>query len=220
MRGKVWRSWCTGRAGETARCVCCHDGLAVAVGRRGPYYKNTLALEIRASLISAHGGRHALPTGMHGSTCSCESRCHDGRIETTADPPAAPTTDVRFVSVLTKNTYALILAGGRGSRLKNLTDWRAKPAVPFGGKFRIIDFPLSNCVNSGHPPHRRRHAIQVAQPDPPHPARLELPRRAHEGVHRSHAGPAARAGALVPGHRGRGVPEPGHPARPTIPTTC
>ncbi len=55
----------------------------------------------------------------------------------------------RFVSVLTKNTVALILAGGRGSRLKNLTDWRAKPGVPFGGKFRIIDFPLSNCLNSG-----------------------------------------------------------------------
>ena len=55
----------------------------------------------------------------------------------------------RFVSVLTKNTVALILAGGRGSRLKQLTDWRAKPAVPFGGKFRIIDFPLSNCLNSG-----------------------------------------------------------------------
>jgi glucose-1-phosphate adenylyltransferase len=58
-------------------------------------------------------------------------------------------TDLRFVSVITKNTYGLILAGGRGSRLKELTDWRAKPAVPFGGKFRIIDFPLSNCVNSG-----------------------------------------------------------------------
>ncbi len=55
----------------------------------------------------------------------------------------------RFISVLTKNTVALILAGGRGSRLKDLTDWRAKPAVPFGGKFRIIDFPLSNCINSG-----------------------------------------------------------------------
>ncbi len=55
----------------------------------------------------------------------------------------------RFVSLLTKNTVALILAGGRGSRLRQLTDWRAKPAVPFGGKFRIIDFPLSNCVNSG-----------------------------------------------------------------------
>lgn len=55
----------------------------------------------------------------------------------------------RFVSRLTRNTLALILAGGRGSRLKYLTLWRAKPAVPFGGKFRIIDFPLSNCMNSG-----------------------------------------------------------------------
>jgi glucose-1-phosphate adenylyltransferase len=55
----------------------------------------------------------------------------------------------RFVSRLTKNTFAMILAGGRGSRLGPLTDWRAKPAVPFGGKFRIIDFPLSNCINSG-----------------------------------------------------------------------
>ena len=55
----------------------------------------------------------------------------------------------RFVSQLTKNAYAMILAGGRGSRLKQLTDWRAKPAVPFAGKFRVIDFTLSNCVNSG-----------------------------------------------------------------------
>ncbi len=55
----------------------------------------------------------------------------------------------RFVSLLTRNTLALILAGGRGSRLHDLTEWRAKPAVPFGGKFRIIDFPLSNCLNSG-----------------------------------------------------------------------
>ncbi len=55
----------------------------------------------------------------------------------------------RYVSRLTKSTFALILAGGRGSRLGPLTDWRAKPAVPFGGKFRIIDFPLSNCINSG-----------------------------------------------------------------------
>ena len=48
-----------------------------------------------------------------------------------------------------KGTLALVLAGGRGSRLKNLTDDEAKPAVPFAGKFRIIDFPLSNCINSG-----------------------------------------------------------------------
>ncbi|MDI6747892.1 MAG: glucose-1-phosphate adenylyltransferase [Rhodocyclaceae bacterium] len=55
----------------------------------------------------------------------------------------------RFVSQLTRSSYAIILAGGRGSRLMQLTDWRCKPAVPFGGKFRIIDFALSNCVNSG-----------------------------------------------------------------------
>ena len=59
------------------------------------------------------------------------------------------TTSTRFHNSATHNTLALILAGGRGSRLRQLTDWRAKPAVPFGGKFRIIDFPLSNCVNSG-----------------------------------------------------------------------
>ncbi len=46
-------------------------------------------------------------------------------------------------------SVALILAGGRGTRLKDLTNKRAKPAVHFGGKFRIIDFALSNCINSG-----------------------------------------------------------------------
>ena len=55
----------------------------------------------------------------------------------------------RFVSRLTRSTMAMIMAGGRGSRLQDLTEDRAKPATPFGGKFRIIDFPLSNCVNSG-----------------------------------------------------------------------
>lgn len=57
--------------------------------------------------------------------------------------------DNRNISNLTRETYALVLAGGRGSRLHELTDWRAKPATFFGGKFRIIDFPLSNCINSG-----------------------------------------------------------------------
>jgi glucose-1-phosphate adenylyltransferase len=55
----------------------------------------------------------------------------------------------RRISSLTKETYALVLAGGRGSRLFELTNNRAKPATFFGGKFRIIDFPLSNCINSG-----------------------------------------------------------------------
>jgi len=50
---------------------------------------------------------------------------------------------------LTSRAYALVLAGGRGSRLRQLTDHRAKPAVPFAGTMRIIDFALANCVNSG-----------------------------------------------------------------------
>ena len=49
----------------------------------------------------------------------------------------------------TKDILALILAGGKGERLHPLTLHRAKPAVPFGGKYRIIDFTLSNCINSG-----------------------------------------------------------------------
>jgi len=48
-----------------------------------------------------------------------------------------------------KHTLALILAGGSGTRLQSLTRWHSKPAVPFGGKYRTIDFPLSNCINSG-----------------------------------------------------------------------
>ena len=72
-----------------------------------------------------------------------------------SSPPPSACSDSAFAlnerstTGLTRNTYAIILAGGRGSRLHGLTNWRAKPAVPFGGKFRIIDFPLSNCVNSG-----------------------------------------------------------------------
>ncbi|MGB0749377.1 MAG: glucose-1-phosphate adenylyltransferase [Magnetospiraceae bacterium] len=57
-----------------------------------------------------------------------------------------PTTDV---NAALRRTLALVLAGGRGTRLRCLTESQSKPAVPIGGKFRIIDFPLSNCLNSG-----------------------------------------------------------------------
>lgn len=66
-------------------------------------------------------------------------------VEDAARDRSEPVSDGR----LARQSLALILAGGRGSRLGPLTNWRAKPAVPFGGKFRIIDFTLSNCVNSG-----------------------------------------------------------------------
>ncbi len=62
---------------------------------------------------------------------------------------AARTNTGRYVSRLTSGTLAVVMAGGRGERLKALTEHRCKPATPFGGKFRIVDFVLSNCVNSG-----------------------------------------------------------------------
>ena len=65
-------------------------------------------------------------------------------VETVAPDRSEPVSEKR----LARQSLAMILAGGRGSRLGPLTNWRAKPAVPFGGKFRIIDFTLSNCVNS------------------------------------------------------------------------
>ncbi len=124
-----------------------------------------------------------------------------------------PDSNVRFVSLITKNTYGLILAGGRGSRLRNLTDWRAKPAVPFGGKFRIIDFPLSNCVNSGI----RR--IGVATQYKSHSLIRHIQRgwsfldgRFQEFVDLLPASQRTHEETLVPGHRGRGVPESRHPA--------
>jgi len=55
----------------------------------------------------------------------------------------------RFVIQLTRNTFAMVLEGERSHGLHELTDWRSKPAVAFGGTFRIVDFTLSNCVNSG-----------------------------------------------------------------------
>jgi glucose-1-phosphate adenylyltransferase len=57
--------------------------------------------------------------------------------------------DGSTMAQLARQTVAIVLAGGRGARLGPLTEARAKPAVPFGGKFRIIDFSLSNCLNSG-----------------------------------------------------------------------
>ena len=59
------------------------------------------------------------------------------------------TPDPSTMAHLARQALAIVLAGGRGTRLGPLTDFRAKPAVPFGGKFRIIDFALSNCINSG-----------------------------------------------------------------------
>jgi glucose-1-phosphate adenylyltransferase len=63
--------------------------------------------------------------------------------------PAPRSIDPRYAALAARNTVACVLAGGRGARLRQLTEWRAKPSVAFGGKFRIVDFTLSNCINSG-----------------------------------------------------------------------
>ena len=65
------------------------------------------------------------------------------------DDPSGDFRTLPSAAQLTRHTLAIVLAGGRGERLGALTAWRAKPSVPFGGKFRIIDFTLSSCVNSG-----------------------------------------------------------------------
>ena len=74
--------------------------------------------------------------------------------------------------MIKKEMIAMLLAGGQGSRLGVLTSKVAKPAVSFGGKYRIIDFPLSNCINSGvdtvgvltqYQPHRDRHSLGFGQ---------------------------------------------------------
>ncbi|MET0291013.1 MAG: glucose-1-phosphate adenylyltransferase [Steroidobacteraceae bacterium] len=64
-------------------------------------------------------------------------------------PKPSRSSSGRYVSRLTSGALAMIMAGGRGERLRGLTEHRCKPATPFGGKFRIVDFVLSNCVNSG-----------------------------------------------------------------------
>ena len=113
-----------------------------------------------------------------------------------------------------RRAIALVLAGGRGSRLQHLTDRRAKPAVYFGGKFRIIDFALSNCINSGI----RR--IGVITQYKSHSLLRHLQRgwaflqsEMNEFVDLLPAQQRVDEEQLVPRHGRRGLPEPGHPAR-------
>ena len=103
------------------------------------------------------------------------------------------------------NTLALIDARGRGSRLEELTDWRVKPAVPFGGKFRIIDFGLSNCVNSGIrrmgicTQYKAQSLIRRVQP------RLELSRWTLRRIRGAPSRTAADAANLVQGNGPRSL---------------
>ncbi len=64
-------------------------------------------------------------------------------------------------SSILRQTISVILAGGQGERLFPLTSYRSKPSVPFGGKYRIIDFALSNCLNSGLRQNLCSYTVQI-----------------------------------------------------------
>ena len=117
-----------------------------------------------AQLEGSHDASLTKPNSKPNSTAKklvlCVAECGTLGVASRAAPSllppirigmrhAARTNTGRYVSRLTSGTLAVVMAGGRGERLKALTLHRCKPATPFGGKFRIIDFVLSNCVNSG-----------------------------------------------------------------------
>ena len=106
------------------------------------------------------------------------------------------------------DALVILLAGGAGERLSPLTRDRAKPAVYFGGPYRIIDFTLTQLHQLGAAPHLHRHAVQVAVAQPPHPHGLERRLGGARRVHRDPAAAEARRRALVPGHGRRRLPEP------------
>jgi glucose-1-phosphate adenylyltransferase len=136
----------TGLATETGRLV---SALRTMPNARAPGKRRRKAMLAGASANMADG----LDTvALNTRTSDMLDRVSPARIP--GRPVRDPNTQKqelsrRYVSRLTRNTLAVIMAGGRGERLKHLTDFRCKPATPFGGKFRIIDFVLSNCVNSG-----------------------------------------------------------------------
>jgi hypothetical protein len=96
-------------------------------------------------------------------TCTRHKVCHRVRSSRTPfsrAPPSVILVPWRFLSFVPciapsegsfpmRNVVSLVLGGGRGTRLYPLTKYRSKPAVPLGGKYRLIDIPLSNCINSG-----------------------------------------------------------------------
>ncbi len=105
------------------------------------------ALEYR--IIHRDGSVHWIEHGCH--PVHSANGTFRGRRVSNRDITERKKAEARAADLLhlAHRTYGLVLAGGRGTRLQQLTDERSKPAVPFGGKLKIIDFPLSNCVNSG-----------------------------------------------------------------------
>ena len=113
----------------------------------------------------------------------------------------------RVTGMAASKVLAIVLAGGEGKRLMPLTADRAKPAVPFGGVYRLVDFALSNLVNARYLQDRGADPVQVAQPRPAHLAGLADVHPAGQ-LHRPGAGAAAGRQALVSRQRRRDLPEP------------
>ena len=103
--------------------------------------------------------RRVCAANRHSDAARCDSpptvlsalswTCRTGRMQSIASTAAGTVVSRAIREQQMKDVLAVILAGGKGSRLEPLTRDRAKPAVPFGGAYRIIDFTLSNCLNSG-----------------------------------------------------------------------
>ena len=134
---------------------------APTTSARPPVFANGMISELKihsfnAAMIGSLTKRLAQRTGekpcRRCASVAPLASLKSGRLPTatrTGMRHAARNNTGRYVSRLTSGTLAVVMAGGRGERLKALTQHRCKPATPFGGKFRIIDFVLSNCVNSG-----------------------------------------------------------------------
>jgi hypothetical protein len=107
-----------------------------------------------------------------------------------------------------EKTITIILAGGVGSRLYPLTAERAKPAVPFGGRYRIIDFTLSNCPSFRTAPHSRAYAIQVAFAAETFAGRVVRLQSRTGRIHYACPPTDADGRIVVQLHRGRNLSEP------------
>ena len=156
--------------------------------------------------------------GATGRADACLPRCARilkpgtyGSLEPLAPDAAASVTpgarNQYAAPMRNSRVFAIVLAGGEGKRLAPLTADRAKPAVPFGGNYRLIDFALSNLVNAGPAPDRGADAVQEREPRPAHRDHVAAVAAARQLRHAG-ARPDAPRPALVRGLGRRDLPEP------------
>ena len=139
--------------GDDSLVFVCNFGLrSIPVYRLGVPEPGTYTL-VLSSVDKAFGGQGGLLTSVRSESVpmhGCEHSVELALPSLCAAFYQRKTDSLRrYRMAAKKQCVAMLLAGGQGSRLQALTRATAKPALPFGGKYRIIDFPLSNCVNSG-----------------------------------------------------------------------